>query len=249
MHTAKLSFSPHIVLASALLITLSACATYDDKVAPIPLPSESNNAITVQGVSLLAQSYVDVDHAEDAFGFDIRGAGVLPIRFVVENLSDTEVEIRGDQTFLIDEQKQAWPLLTYEQAYKRINQHVEIGETIQGAAKPAVLLAATGALVGAAVGAVTGGSSAEAAGKGAAAGAAAGAVLGGANRYHEVGEDIRENLAEQNFENRGIAKGEIAHGYLFFPGDEEALSAHSLRLAIYINDQQHIVRLATPEKS
>ena len=135
----------------------------------------------VNGVGLYAEAYLQADAAEQAFGFDIRGAGVVPVRFVLDNQSKGDIEIRGDQTFLIDADRQAWPLLTYDQAYRRVNRHVELGETAKGAAKPAVLLAATGAIVGAAVGVVTGDSAAEGAGRGAAAGAAAGAIIGGAN--------------------------------------------------------------------
>ena len=232
-----------------LLFMLGACSTYGDKIAPIPLPSDQTGGIEVNGVGLYAEAYLQPEAAEKAFGFDIRGAGVLPVRFVLDNQSQGDIEIRGDQTFLIDAKQQAWPLLTYDQAYRRVNRHVELAETAKGAAKPAVLLAATGAIVGAAVGVVSGDSAAEGAGRGAAAGAAAGAVIGGAKRYQEIGQEIREDLANHSFEYRSIESGEIAYGFLFFPGDQEIASLNALRVSIYINDQPQIVQLQLFEKS
>ncbi len=241
-----------ITVGAAALFSLfmvSACSTYGDKVAPVPLPSEQTGGLEVNGVGLYAEAYLQPDAAERAFGFDIRGAGVVPVRFVLDNKSKGEIEIRGDQTFLIDAENQAWPLLTYDQAYRRVNRHVELGETAKGAAKPAVLLAATGALVGAAAGVVTGDSAAEGAGRGAAAGAAAGAVIGGAKRYQEIGQEIREDLANHSFEYRSIETGEIAYGFLFFPGDQEISSLNALRVSINIDNQPQIVQLQLHEKS
>ncbi len=71
----------------------------------------------------------------------------MPVRLVLDNQSEGKIEIPGDQTFLINGERQAWPLLTYDQAYRRVNRHVELGETAKGAVKPAVLLATSGALV------------------------------------------------------------------------------------------------------
>ena len=237
------------ITAGLSLLLLSACSTYGDKVAPVPLPSEQTGGLEVNGVGFYAEAYLQPDAAERAFGFDIRGAGVVPVRFVLDNQSNGNIEIRGDQTFLIDADRQAWPLLTYDQAYRRVNRHVELGETAKGAVKPAVLLAATGAIVGAAVGVVSGDSAAEGAGRGAAAGAAAGAVIGGAKRYQEIGQEIREDLANHSFEYRSIETGEIAYGFLFFPGDKEIGSLDALRVSIYINDQPQVVQLQLSEKS
>lgn len=250
MHSLCRKTSQPITFSTTLLLILilNACSTYGDKVAPIPLPDEQTGGLEVNDVGLYAEAYLKNNSAKQAFGFDIRGAGVLPVRFVLDNKSQGEIEIRGDQTFLIDAENQAWPLLTYDQAYRRVNEHVELGETAKGAAKPAVLLAATGALVGAAVGVVSGDSAAEGAGRGAAAGAAAGAVFGGAKRYREIGQEIREDLAHHSFDNRSIESGEIAHGFLFFPGDQEISSLDALRVSIIINDQPQTIKLTLHEK-
>ena len=248
MDTNKNIFTSPVFALLAFTLTLNACSTYGDKVAPIPLPSEQTGGLEVNDVGLFAEAYLQDDSAKQAFGFDIRGAGVLPVRFVLDNKSQGNIEIRGDQTFLIDAENQAWPLLSYDQAYRRINKHVELGETAKGSVKPAVLLAATGALVGAAVGVVTGDSAAEGAGRGAAAGAAAGAVIGGAKRYQEIGQEIREDLAHHSFDNRSIDSGEIAHGFLFFPGDQEISSLNTLRISLLIDEQPQTIKLQLHEK-
>lgn len=249
MKTKNSTYSKFSFAAGLSLLLISACSTYGDKVAPVPLPSEQTGGLEVNGVGLYAEAYLEAAAAERAFGFDIRGAGVVPVRFVLDNQSKGNIEIRGDQTFLIDAERQAWPLLTYDQAYRRVNRHVELGETAKGAVKPAVLLAATGAIVGAAVGVVSGDSAAEGAGRGAAAGAAAGVVIGGAKRYQEIGQEIREDLANHSFEYRSIATGEIAYGFLFFPGNQEIGSLDALRVSIYIDNEPQIIQLQLAEKT
>ena len=247
-HIRNTTIIPSLFALATLVLGLQACSTYGDKVAPVPLPSEQTGGLEVNDVGLYAEAYLQQDAAEKAFGFDIRGAGVLPVRFVLDNQSQGEVEIRGDQTFLIDAENQAWPLLSYDQAYRRVNAHIELGETAKGAAKPAVLLAAAGALVGAAVGVVSGDSAGEGAARGAAAGAATGAVIGGAKRYQEIGQEIREDLAHDSFDNRSIESGEIAHGFLFFPGDQEIASLDTLRVSISIDDEPQVINLKLHEK-
>ncbi|MEM7304519.1 MAG: hypothetical protein AAF372_03205, partial [Pseudomonadota bacterium] len=221
-----------------LIVTLSlvACSTYGDKVAPIPLPSEQAGSVNIDGVELYAEAYIDKSAAEKAFGFDIRGAGLLPVRFVIDNQSTTDANITREQTFLIDKQNQAWPLLTYDQAFKRVNESVELGEIAKGSVKPGVLAAATGALIGAAIGVVSGGSVGDAAGAGAAAGTATGAVVGGARRYQHYGKEIRQNLASKSFDNGLVYTGEIAYGFLFFPGDDEIDSVSGIRLSLNVGD-------------
>ena len=159
------------VLVLALLVLFAGCATHGDRVAPIPAPDSQQSRVELAGVKFAANSYLDADASERAFGFDARGAGLLPVMVVVDNQSAEDVRILGSQTFLIDAREQVWPLLSTEQANQRVASHVEVGETAKGAGRPALLLGAAGALAGAAIGVVTGENVAEAAGKG--------AVLGG----------------------------------------------------------------------
>ena len=52
-----------------------------------------------------------------------------------------------------------------------------------------------------------------------------------------MGQDIQQDLRDSSLQNRVIQPGELAHGYLFFPGKDEARSASSLRLALQAGEQ------------
>lgn len=231
------------IVAWVLLLTITGCAGYGERVAPVPLPSAQPDHVDVYGVKLLARPYVDPKEAEAAFGFDIRGAGLLPVRFVIDNQSGKNVRVRPAQSFLMDQEGQAWPLLTAEQAYQRVRSHVDLAETTKGAAKPALLLGAAGAVAGFAIGVLTGEDVGEATAKGAVLGASAGAIAGGAKRHGTLESEIRNDLARESLQNARVRPGELAYGYLFFPGKDEAFSAKELRLGLEIGDQPHIVNL------
>jgi hypothetical protein len=231
------------VVGWMVAILVTGCATYGERVAPIPLPEAQADHVEVAGVKLVARPYVDKKEAKEVFGFDIRGAGLLPVRFVIDNQSNGTVEVIPGQTLLVDADGNAWPLLSADQAYRRVKGKVEVGETFLGAAKPATLLGAAGAVAGFAIGVLTGENIGETTSKGAVLGAAAGAVGGGASRYDSLGSQVSNDLARQSLQNRRVGRGELAYGYLFFPGDKEALSARTLRLGVRIGGTSHIVNL------
>ena len=230
-------------LLAVLLLVLGGCATYGEKVAPVPLPEASPQAVTVEGARVVAQAYMDPAQAQQALGFDARGAGLIPVRFVIDNGSDGVVRLRPDQTFLLDREGNAWPLLTSEQAYKRVRAHVGAGETITGAGESTLLGGAAGAVAGLAIGVLTGQDVAETVGKGAVVGGAAGAIGGGAGRYSELDREIRTDLEQKGLRLQRVPAGELAYGYLFFPGKDEARSARSLRLSLEVGGQSRVVEL------
>lgn len=235
------------LLVTLIALMLAACATYDDRVAPVPLPDDQAGAVRVDGAVLLARAYADAAAAREAFGFDIRDSGLLPVQFVIDNQSGRKVGIQPSDTLLIDRNGEAWPLLDSARAAERIRENVAAGEAISSGARTSLLTGLAGAVAGAAIGVVTGGSVGEAAGRGAAAGAALGGLAGGAARYGEVGQDVRRDLAEQSIQNRVIREGELAYGFLFFPGRGEADSAQSLRLGLRIGDERRIITLPVTE--
>lgn len=218
-----------VVLAAALA---AACSRYEQKPLPVRVPAAYPNATIVFGVNLAAEAHADPDRAKELFGFDIVGAGVLPVQVVFDHQGADPVEIVPEQTFLMDAQGQLWNVLDQRLAYKRIQDKAEWGEIAPEAGKGALLGAAAGAIVGAAIGIVTGKSIPEAAGKGAAVGGAGGAVLGGAKGHQdpEVGRSIREDLRSRSLENKPIEPGMLSHGVLFFPA--EAKTPRQLRLRI-----------------
>lgn len=232
----------HAVLVS-LTVILAGCTTYGERVAPVPLPSTQEGAVNVEGAQVLARAFVNPKAAEQAFGFDIRRAGLLPVQFVVDNQSGQTIAVQPQQTLLIDQQGNAWPLLSAERAAERVQSTVAQGESIKAGAKSSLLAGLAGAVAGAAIGIVTGRDVGAYTAKGAAGGAAIGAIGGGASRYSKVGQDVRRDLEQNSLENRVIHAGELAHGYLFFPGKNEASSVQSLRLALRIGQETHIVKI------
>lgn len=232
------------VILSSLIMLLSSC-TYKDRVAPIRLPGATNSVTVADGLRISATAYTDPEQSQQAFGFNSIKAGVLPVQLTFQNDSPHTVTINPDQTFLIDYSNNAWPILTQEKTYQRTKSYVDVGETVKGAGKPALLMGAAGAVAGAAIGIITGSNVGEAMGKGAVAGAAAGAVVGGADSYSKAGEEIRGDLASKRLTNKAILPRQLAYGALFFPGKPgmEAESAAELRLSLNVDGVTQIVNI------
>ncbi|MBU0482576.1 MAG: hypothetical protein KKG47_15905 [Proteobacteria bacterium] len=222
------------VVAIAVLLTMLASCSYKDRVAPIQLPEAADNMIDVGGLKIAARAFTDSELAAQTFGFDIRKAGLMPVQLTFQNDSSRDVTVNPDQTFLIDEEKNAWPILSKEKTYQRTKNFVDVGETAKGTGKSALLLGAAGAVAGFAIGIVSGNNVGEAMGQGAVIGAAAGTIMGGADAYAKTGRRIRQDLAEKSMQNQPILPGQIAYGALFFPGTpkDEAQTAKELRLAL-----------------
>jgi hypothetical protein len=161
------------------------------------------------------------------------------VQVVFDHHGDKEVTIDPSQSFLEDAEGNLWPVLEQRFAYERVTKFVETHEMFREGAYRGAMGAVAGAVVGAAVGVVTG-DFGEAVGKGAAIGGGAGAVLGGAkgatSDADEAREVVMDDFHSKSLENRPVAPGQIAYGYLFFPG--EAPSAHRLRLQLVEKDTQ-----------
>lgn len=242
----------HTAVSSTLLTILLTCCllascTYKDRVAPISLPDNAHGVTVGDGLKVSGYAITDPVEAKAALGFDAIKAGLLAVRVTFQNDGSQTVTINPDQTFLIDSNNNAWPILDQRQAATRAEKHVDIGETAKGSAKPAFLLGAAGAVAGAAIAIVTGENVGEAMGKGAAVGAAGGALLGGATAYSETHDKVRRGMADRGLHNDTILPGEIAYGFLFFPGTpgEEAKDAQELRLNLRLGEDGHqeIVKL------
>jgi len=233
-----------LLLLAFLAAILPSCS-YSDRVAPIRLPESASNMVEIDGLKISAQAYTEPAAAQATYGFDARKAGVLPVQVTFQNDSRGQVSVNAEQTFLVDNQQNAWPILSLEKTYERTHKYVEIGETAKGAVTPALLLGAAGAVAGLAIGIVSGNNIGESMGKGAAIGAAAGAIGGGAGAFAKSTRQIKQDLTEKNMKNKPIQPGQIAYGTLFFPGTpgEEANSARELRLSLTFgyNDQRAVV--------
>jgi hypothetical protein len=232
------------ILAVLLTFTwLSACTTYERKVVPFKMPTAYPNATAVADATIAAKAYDNKEEADAAFGFDIRAAGILPVQVIFDNTGNHPLEILTDKTFLVDEGNNLWPILDERLAYDRLSKKTELGKVLPEAAKGGFLAGAAGAVIGAAIGIVTGTNVGSAAGKGAAIGAAAGLTLGGAQGLDEsdVRQQIREDLQNRSLENRAVAPHEVAHGFIFYPG--EAGKPKELRISVRTVDTKQVYPL------
>lgn len=225
-----------LVLLVLSLFVWTSCSTYTPKPLPFKAPSAYPNARKVAGALIAAKAYDNPIEAKEAFGFDILGAGLLPVQVVFDNQGRDHITINPRQTFLEDVQGNLWPILDKKLAYDRASKYAETKHIFKKGAYSGFLAGTAGAVIGAAIGIVTGENVLKSAGKGAAIGAAAGATGGGLSAYGsgEARHEIVRDLRMKSLRNKEISPGTLAHGFLFFPA--EAKKARSLRLQIVDED-------------
>jgi hypothetical protein len=214
-----------------LMLLLSGCTGYKSQYVPFRPPEAYPNNRLVSGVSIGGEAYASKKVAEKAFGFDIRGAGLLPVMLVIDNKSGQTVELIGSQTFLVDDAGNYWPLVPNDVAFQRLENSTQFASYFgRGAGKGALLGAAAGGILATAIGIVSGSNVASILGKGAAVGAASGAVIGGVSEGSSPEREYRitGDLREKGLEGKAIPDQYLANGFLFFPG--EAKSASDLRM-------------------
>ena len=235
-----------ILFAIIFIIFSAACSTsYKAKPLSFKSPSSYENAVEIGGAQVAASAYDDIERAKDAFGFDIRGAGMLPVQVVFDNQGTHPLEINAQQTFLEDNEGNLWPILSTDIAYERATKYAHTKNMFKEGAYSGFLGATAGAIIGAAVGIVTNDDIGTSVAKGAAIGAAGGAVLGGASKYgsNDARRAITNDLQEKSLQNKAVEPKTLAHGIIFFPG--EAKSAKQLRLQLKETDTGtvHVINL------
>ncbi len=226
-----------ILLIVMMTTFLAGCSrSYKAKPLSFKSPSAYKNVVEIAGAQVASRAYADIEQAKEAFGFDVRGAGMLPIQVIFDNQGPHPLEINGQQTFLEDNEGNLWPLLSTKMAYERATKYAKTKEIFKEGAYSGFLGAAAGAIIGAAVGVVSEEDIGKAVVKGATVGAAAGAVLGGTSKYNsnDARRSITNDLQEKSLQNRVVNPKTLAFGFLFFPG--EAKSAKELRLQLKEND-------------
>jgi len=235
------------ILGIAVFFTLSVACASGYKAKPLPFKAAASyvNATEVAGATVGAKAFVNPKEAKEAFGFDVRGAGMLPVQVVFDNQGPHPLEINAVQTFLEDSEGNLWPVLASKTAYERATKYSQTKQVFKEGAYGGFLGAAAGALIGAAVGVVTGENVGSAAGKGAAVGAAAGATLGGAKGY--TSDDARyaviEDLQEKSLENRAVQPQSLAHGFIFFPGEAKSAKQFRMQLVEADTGTVHVLKL------
>lgn len=219
----------------SMVLTVSACHTYQQQVVPFKLPMAYPNFTRAGGADIAAKAYDNPAETKQAFDYDMRGSGILPVQVIFDNKGNHSLEIVPSQTFLVDDANNLWPILDQSQAYDRIAKKTQGGSIAPSAAKGGFLGAAAGAVLGAAIGIVTRGNVGSAAGMGAAMGGAIGATAGGVKGATDTEPQarIREDLEKRSLQNKPVKPGDIAYGFVFFPGESgEATKAKELRLQV-----------------
>ncbi len=214
---------------------LVGCATQPEKEVGFRLPSELANRVNIDGAIVGVISYADRDQAREAFGFDIVGAGLLPIQVVINNQSNHVFRIETTQTMLFNQKRLAFNILPSQTAYERVQKKGELAGIVNPAAKSGALGAVAGAIIGTAVAVVTGDNVGTGAGTGAVVGAAAGSVLAGASTMTPGAKDethykVVEDLDRRSLGNRDMPPWQISHGFLFFPAEAGTPTLLQLKL-------------------
>ena len=230
-----------------LFVFAASCTAYKAQPLPFKTPDSYPNVKEFAGAKVGAKAYVNSDEAKDAFGFNIREAGMLPVQVVFDNQGSHPLEIIPSQTFLEDKEGNLWPVLASNIAYDRATKYVQTKEIFKKGVYGGFLGATAGALVGAAIGIVSGRNVGEALGKGAAIGAAGGGLIGGAQGGMDAENARRaviEDLQRKSMQNKAIEPMGLSYGIIFFPG--EAQSAKQLRLQVVEKDTGivHLLQLS-----
>lgn len=229
-----------LALVGALLFL--GCSTYEPQVAPFKLPEAYANMQRVAGAYIGARAWADERAAQEAFGFNIIRAGLLPVQVSFDNRGAQTLAIVPSQTFLINKKQELFPVLGENAAYDRVQRGTRGLEQVKGLTQGAIAGGATGALLGAAIGVVAGHSAGEAAMRGAAIGGAVGGVAGVARGSEsEVSWEISENLSRRNLRNTPIKPGQLAYGIILFP--REAGQPQALRLQLQDTDSDQVYNL------
>jgi len=225
-----MKFSKILLVIILVASQVVGCTSYKSQYVSFRPPEAYANKQDVAGVSIGAEAYSDRDAAREAFGFDIRETGLLPVQLVMNNLSNNTVQIVTDQTFLIDAEGRFWQVVPNNVAVDRVEKSTQLAALGKGAGGGALWGAAGGAILGAALGIVSGENVGNSMGKGAALGAAGGAIFGTAKESSSPDRQISivNDVRSKGLEGKSIPRNYLANGFLFFPG--EAKTGKAMRL-------------------
>jgi hypothetical protein len=219
-----------LIMLIFIAVQFTGCTSYKSQYVSFRPPEAYANKQEVGGVSIGGEGYADNDVAKEAFGFDIRASGLLPVQLVMDNQSGSSFQIVTDQTFLVDGEGRYWQVVPNNVALDRVAKSTELASLGKGAGVGAAWGAAGGAILGAAIGIVSGHNVGNLMGKGAALGAAGGAIVGTSKESNSTDRQssILNDIRSKGLENKTVPRDHLANGFLFFPG--EAKSAKALKM-------------------
>ena len=111
----------------AVVFGVISCSTYKTQYTGFKHATEYHNKVVVDGVTIGAEAFADQAAARKAFGFDIKKAGLLPVQVVMDNQGGGNIEVVGNQTFLIDNKNLYWNLIPNHTAVRHIAKATESG--------------------------------------------------------------------------------------------------------------------------
>lgn len=210
-----------IAFLFCLLFIMACSKAFVAKPVRFKMPSVYGNAVrmdkTIAGAEVFNNSSAD----KIIFGFDIHGAGMLPVQVVFENTGYVDYTVVVDQTFLEEINGNMWEALSGDIAKARATQHAQDKKALKEAGKKGVIAAAIGAVTGAIIGTLTRDSIGKSAGTGAAVGAGTGAIYGAVKALEKNDEEQKslKNYKNTLIEHKPVRAGCITRGFLFFPGE------------------------------
>lgn len=221
------------VLLMLAALALGCAKNYEYKPIPVKDVSAYPNHSNALGARVGAEAFYDSAALKELFGFDLKGAGVLPVQVVIDNGGQKAIGLSSSARVL-DAEGNWWEMLPENVVRERVSKYVG-GVDGQAVAKKSLLYGVAGAVVGAAVGIVSGSNVGEAMGKGAAIGAASGAageVLFG-DEDKDRGE-VSRDFSGRDMSNQTVPAGALTHGFLYFPA--EMAAPRELRLTLRQGD-------------
>ena len=240
MKTAK-----KLLVSILAIIQVAGCTSYRSQYVSFRPPEGYANKQESGGVAVGAEAYADSAEAKEAFGFDIRDAGLLPVQLVMNNLGTNTIQIVTDQTFLVDAQGRYWQVMPNSVVVDRVEKSTQLAALGKGAGKGAFWGAAGGAILGAALGIVSGRNVGNVMGKGAALGAAGGSIIGtgkeSESRERQV--TIVNDIRSKGLEGKSIPRDHLANGFLYFPGEAKSAKAIKLQFREYEGGKVHNITL------
>ncbi|MDR1396012.1 MAG: hypothetical protein LBK52_07580 [Deltaproteobacteria bacterium] len=233
-----------LIAAAALSLLLAACAPRHEY-RPLPIKSIDTyyNRTAAGSGSVAAEAFYDDNQLIQLFGYNIRKAGVLPVRLMADNRGPDMLTILPGAT-LTDARGQTWELLPQDVVIRRIDQYTGSGVSGSDGVRRTAKGAVAGAILGAAVGVVTGTNVGSAAGKGAAAGGAIGAtsaILGIGADGDKTGE-ISRDFSNMALQQSSVGPGEEIRGLLYYPAEAD----RPVRLNLKVSSGQQVQSLALP---
>jgi hypothetical protein len=232
-----------LVLLLGLSIFLLACAPrYEYKAVPVKNITSYSNLTDVGTGSFAAEAFFDDRLITETFGYNLKKAGVIPVRILVENRGDTDVSVLPGST-VTDARGQTWELLPQDIVYQRIDAYTSGGVSGQEGIRRTATGAVVGGILGAAVGVATGTNVGSAAGTGAVIGGAVGAssaILGIGDTQDKSAAIVRD-FSNLSLQQSVVAPDETVRGLLYFPGESDRPVKLNLKVKIGQNKSQNVV--------